>query len=309
MVKPLHTSDLSAWRRTEVFAHKGLPYLWVGVHDEKPGKGIELPIAGKSGWIFWWNIDGTSEVGRLRAVLGRGMLGVARAVGNSQKVRVLPGPQFIVALWVEADWLEERVRNSTLNPTGRTTGEEESEWRTRPIAGGILPHLRALSGEIEEPFLCEARLLRLVAEGWQAVQRSTAASRQQRVQAERVERVRKILAVEYEAPPDLTELGRRVGCSPFYLSRLFARETGQTISQFLRDVRLAKAKELLDHGEMNVSEAAVSVGYSSLSHFSRAFSTHFGHCPCHVALKSNAGPGGDPADRTVKKSPAFVPFL
>lgn len=211
------------------------------------------------------------------------MFGLVPTTGADQGGRMLAGRQFVVALWVEASWLQERIRSLGNNHAGPESGT--TDWRLLPIPAAILPHLQALSSEIEQPFLCEARLLRLVAEGWQAAHQTPLVTRQQRVQADRVEQVRKILSLEYEDPPALTDLARRVACSPFYLSRLFAKETGQTISQFLRDVRLAKAKELLDRGEMNVSEAAVSVGYSSLSHFSRAFSARYGHCPCHIALK------------------------
>jgi AraC-like DNA-binding protein len=268
-MKPQRESAAALWQRSESFAHQGSPYLWVGVHEEQNGPDLHLTIEQSPGWIFWWNLEGTSEVGRLGAILGRGMLGLAGISGTEEGGRILAGRQFVIALWVEASWLRERVR--TVGETEADAAESRQiDWQLRPIPASLLPHLQALSAEMEQPFLCEARLLRLVAEGWQTVHQPIAGTRQQRVQADRVEQVRRILSAEYEEPPALTELGRRVGCSPFYLSRLFAKETGQTISQFLRDVRLVKAKELLDRGEMNVSEAAVSVGYSSLSHFSRA---------------------------------------
>jgi AraC-like DNA-binding protein len=52
-----------------------------------------------------------------------------------------------------------------------------------------------------------------------------------------------------------------------------------TIPQFLRQRRLERAGELLRSGRRNVTEAALEVGYSSLSHFSQAFREHFGCCP------------------------------
>jgi AraC-like DNA-binding protein len=77
----------------------------------------------------------------------------------------------------------------------------------------------------------------------------------------------------------LEELGRLVACSPFYLSRTFSSEMGMTIPQYLRQLRLERAAELLKSGRFNVTEAAMEVGYSSLSHFSQAFHEHFGCCP------------------------------
>ena len=108
--------------------------------------------------------------------------------------------------------------------------------------------------------------------------------RHQRVSLERVERVKQVLAKDLENPPNLTELGREVGCSPFYLSRIFSEQTGMTISRYLRAQRLEKAAELLRSGRCNVTEAAMAVGYSSLSHFSKAFAEMFGACPCVFPL-------------------------
>jgi AraC-like DNA-binding protein len=103
--------------------------------------------------------------------------------------------------------------------------------------------------------------------------------RQKRVARERVARTTAILRTHLSAPPDIEALGAQVGCSPFYLSRLFSKELGMTIPQYLRQVRMERAAELLLGGRHNVTEAAMEVGYSSLSHFSKAFCTTIGCCP------------------------------
>jgi AraC-like DNA-binding protein len=103
--------------------------------------------------------------------------------------------------------------------------------------------------------------------------------RQKRVARERVERVKELLARDLANPPTLEELGQEVGCSPFYLSRIFSREVGLTIPQYLRNLRMERAAELLRTGRYNVTEAATEVGYSSLSHFSKAFCETIGCCP------------------------------
>ena len=103
--------------------------------------------------------------------------------------------------------------------------------------------------------------------------------RQQRVARDRVDAVMALLKRRLTDPPSLEEIGREVGCSPFYLSRTFSKETGVTIPQYLRQLRLERAAELLRSGEYNVTEAAMEVGYSSLSHFSQAFHQQFGCCP------------------------------
>ena len=103
--------------------------------------------------------------------------------------------------------------------------------------------------------------------------------RQKRVARERVERVKELLARDLANPPALEALGQEVGCSQFYLSRIFSREVGLTIPQYLRNLRMERAAELLRTGRYNVTEAATEVGYSSLSHFSKAFCETIGCCP------------------------------
>lgn len=104
-------------------------------------------------------------------------------------------------------------------------------------------------------------------------------TRQQRVAQERVEQVMALLKQNLAEPPLLEELGKKIGCSHFYLSRIFSTQTGQTITQYLRQLRMEKAAELLKSREYNVTEVALEVGYNSLSHFSAAFQETFGCCP------------------------------
>ncbi len=111
-------------------------------------------------------------------------------------------------------------------------------------------------------------------------------TRQQRLAQERVEQVIFLLKQNLAEPPSLEELGRKIGCSHFYLSRSFSAQTGKTITQYLRQLRMDKAAELLRGGEHNVTEAALEVGYSSLSHFTTAFRETFGCCPGLYPLKT-----------------------
>jgi AraC-like DNA-binding protein len=119
--------------------------------------------------------------------------------------------------------------------------------------------------------------------------------RQQQVSRQRVERVIEILSQRLAEPPGLEELGREVGCSPYYLSRTFSREMGMTIPQYLRQIRMERAAELLKSGKFNVTEAALEVGYNSLSHFSHAFCETMGCCPGLYPLGLTRSAGMKPA--------------
>lgn len=143
-----------------------------------------------------------------------------------------------------------------------------------------------------QPLWYEAKALELMAEFFVQLpaEEEFFCRRQKRLARERAERVASILREKIACPPSLEEIAREVGCSPFYLSRTFSKEMGLNIPQFLRQLRLERAAELLKSGKFNVTEAAFEVGYSSLSHFSSAFHEMFGCCPGLYPLKTNLQP-------------------
>jgi AraC-like DNA-binding protein len=115
--------------------------------------------------------------------------------------------------------------------------------------------------------------------------------RQKRLAQERVSKVVALLKEHLTEPLSLEETGKRVGCSPFYLSRTFTKEMGMTLSQYQRQLRLEKAAELLLSGKFNVTEAAMEVGYSSISHFSHAFHAMYHCCPGLYSVRIGKGGG------------------
>ena len=108
-------------------------------------------------------------------------------------------------------------------------------------------------------------------------------SRQKRAVLERVEKAKEYLSDNLQSPLDLNSVAKSCACSPHYLSRLFAAETGMTLSIYLRKLRINKACGLLSSGRLNVSEASLEVGYQSLSHFARAFRGVIGVSPSKYA--------------------------
>lgn len=103
--------------------------------------------------------------------------------------------------------------------------------------------------------------------------------RYRRLNRERVESVKYLIERDLENPPTLEMLAREVECSPYYLSRLFAETTGMSMPKYLRLKRVEKAAECIRDRGMSVTEAAMSVGYSSLSAFQKAFSEKYGVSP------------------------------
>ena len=78
---------------------------------------------------------------------------------------------------------------------------------------------------------------------------------------------------------DTKDLAKKVALSRTQLFRRIKELTQMAPGQYIRFVRLQKAKEMLEKSDLNVSEVAYKVGFVSNSHFSRAFSRQFGINP------------------------------
>ena len=79
--------------------------------------------------------------------------------------------------------------------------------------------------------------------------------------------------VQLEAAAEQANLSART------LRRRMKQETGLSWQQFLHDARMMRAMELLAMAEAQVTETALTVGYSSLSAFSQAFTRFTGETP------------------------------
>lgn len=67
------------------------------------------------------------------------------------------------------------------------------------------------------------------------------------------------------------DIASHVFLNPDYLTRVFKKDTGVSISDYLQQQRIEYAKQLLEQTEQSVSDIALSSGYSNLSYFSTMF--------------------------------------
>lgn len=84
------------------------------------------------------------------------------------------------------------------------------------------------------------------------------------------------------APQDrrsLSEIARVLGTSVFHLCRVFRRHTGSTLHAYRNRLRLAMALERLARRDTDLTEIALSLGFSSHSHFTASFRAEFGVAP------------------------------
>lgn len=91
--------------------------------------------------------------------------------------------------------------------------------------------------------------------------------------------IKALLTEDVRITPSIADLSRRVGMSESKMNKLFKRVFDQTIYQFAQKAKVEHAKQLLTTGYYNISEAGDLVGYTNLSHFSKAFRKYFGINP------------------------------
>ncbi|MDO4294378.1 MAG: AraC family transcriptional regulator [Eubacteriales bacterium] len=98
-----------------------------------------------------------------------------------------------------------------------------------------------------------------------------------------VERIMDYFEDHYEQKISLDQIACNMYLSPFYVSRIFKAETGDTPIHFLIDIRLSKARKLLlEKQELSIQEVAASVGYDDAYHFSKLFKKKYGVAPSAV---------------------------
>ncbi|WP_438482422.1 AraC family transcriptional regulator [Oleiharenicola lentus] len=98
-----------------------------------------------------------------------------------------------------------------------------------------------------------------------------------------ISRVLTRIHTDYAQTHDMETLAREAGMSVSTFHAHFKTVTSSSPLQYLKTIRLHKARMLMVHDGMNAAGAALRVGYESASQFSREFKRHFGDAPAAVA--------------------------
>ena len=87
------------------------------------------------------------------------------------------------------------------------------------------------------------------------------------------------IANHYSEELSAEVLASAVYLTPDYLSRLFKKATGKSISQYIRQYRMEKAKDALLHTRKKVIDIGIESGYPNYSYFCQSFREYFGSSP------------------------------
>lgn len=94
-----------------------------------------------------------------------------------------------------------------------------------------------------------------------------------------VQKAADYIKLNYSEKISIKEIADQLYLSPNYLSELFKKHTGKTISEYLTDYRLEKACQLLDHAEYRVGDVSRMVGIHDGRYFSNMFKKKYGMTP------------------------------
>ena len=108
---------------------------------------------------------------------------------------------------------------------------------------------------------------------------SAAFSNQTARHSDLIYRTIQYLKTNYMHKLNLDEIAHHVHISPTYLSRIFKRETGSSLVDFLNQIRIEKSRELLLNPEIRLIEVALQSGFESQSYFNRLFRQETGMTP------------------------------
>lgn len=97
-----------------------------------------------------------------------------------------------------------------------------------------------------------------------------------------VEKVVEYIDANIAKAGTVNDLSRVAGMNSNKLQEAFQVLYGKTVNEYLRDVRLTKALNMLTTGNKNVSEVVYELGLSSRSYFSKIFKAKYGTSPRNI---------------------------
>ncbi len=100
-----------------------------------------------------------------------------------------------------------------------------------------------------------------------------------------LEQIRQYIDVHYKEEIRRDSLGELVYLNTDYISRIFKKETGISISSYILKKRVEEAKKLLAQSNLPINTVSIYVGYSNFSYFTKMFKENTGYSPLDYRRK------------------------
>lgn len=106
----------------------------------------------------------------------------------------------------------------------------------------------------------------------------------------RMEQINDFLRENYNKDFSLAELSQLAGLSPYHFIRVFKKHFNKTPYDYLLDLKVEKAKQMLAKENINITEVCFSCGFNNSSHFSAVFKRRTGLSPSQYRHIINGRP-------------------
>ena len=84
----------------------------------------------------------------------------------------------------------------------------------------------------------------------------------------------------------LSLLAEKMNLSREYLSYIFKRETGKTLTDYVNEQKMLTSRELIESGEMSLADVSEHLGFDNYNYFSRLFRRYFDVSPVEIRKKN-----------------------
>ncbi|GMK42604.1 hypothetical protein PCCS19_56640 [Paenibacillus sp. CCS19] len=101
--------------------------------------------------------------------------------------------------------------------------------------------------------------------------RQSLAEHQDHISPDTIQRIKQFIMDNSHKDISLDTIGKRVGLSPFYISKMFKEQLGVNYIDFLTECRIEKAKRLMGNPEWSLKKITYEVGYHDPNYFSKVF--------------------------------------
>lgn len=102
-----------------------------------------------------------------------------------------------------------------------------------------------------------------------------------------ISKIHSIIQKGYASELSISRIAEEVFLTPNYISLIFKKETGETITDYITRIRMGKAKELLTSTDLKVMEISELVGYENPHYFSTVFKKTVGLHPLKYRSEQN----------------------
>jgi len=111
------------------------------------------------------------------------------------------------------------------------------------------------------------------------IQEITGARNGREPAADIVSKAKAYVLQHYREDIGVNSVAEQLQITPNYLSRIFRVQTGERLSDHINEVRISKAKELLENPAASIKDIAEQVGYYSAKRFTKVFQRIEGQTP------------------------------